>query len=251
MALARRERVALALQRALGWTCFPLLGPLAVALMRWGMGYRIRHLNALRARVWQLLGARRTPLLVCANHLTMIDSALVGWTLASNWTYLRRFWLFPWNLPEQRNFGRNPALRLVCYLFKCIPVVRGGPPDQTRRTLERVRHLLARGEAMFIFPEGTRSRSGRVDTEGFAYGVGRLCQQVAGTRVLCVYQRGCGQQGSSFFPRRGETFYTDLALIEPRSEHTGLRGARDIATQIVHQLHEMEQAYFDHAAGRQ
>lgn len=251
MALARHGRMALTLQRVLSWACFPLMGSLAVAGMRLGLGYRIHDLKRLRRRVRGLLGKRRTPLLICANHLTMIDSALVGWTLASNWTYLHRFWLFAWNLPEKRNFGRNPALRLVCYLFKCLPIVRGGPPAQTQQTMEKVRHLLARGEAMFIFPEGTRSRSGRVNTEEFSYGVGRLCQQVEGVRVLCVYQRGCGQGRASFFPRRGETFYTELALIEPASTHTGLRGARDIATQIIQKLHEMEQTYFQHAAGGQ
>lgn len=251
MALSRRDRFGLGLQRTLGWVFFPILGNLAVAIMRLGLGYRILNLRQLRKKVLALIGHQRAPLLICANHLTLIDSALIGWTLSSNWRYMSNFWLFPWNLPEKRNYASNPLLRLVCYLFKCVHVERRGPPEKTKRTMEKLRYLLNRKEALFIFPEGTRSRSGRVNTEEFAYGVGRLCKQVPGTKVLCVYQRGQHQEKASNLPRRNEVFYTDVALIQPTSEASGPRADRQISTQIVQKLYEMEQAYFEHAAGRQ
>lgn len=220
------------------------MGGLAVLVMRFILHYRVANLPQLRRRFQALLGEERTPLLICANHLTLIDSAIVQWTLASNWTYLKKFRLFAWNMPERRNFASNVFLRTLCYLLKCVPVVRQGPAKETKLILDKLHYLLAHHEALFIFPEGTRSKKGRVDTENFGYGVGRLFSQVEGARVLCVYQRGKQQHRSSTVPKRGEEFYTDLELIYPASEYTGLRAARDIATQIVEKLHEMEQKYF-------
>lgn len=238
------ERLSLGVQRLAGLLCFPVLGNAAVGLMRFAVGYRIPDLGQLRRRARDLIGRERKPLIICANHLTLIDSAIVAWTLASTWTYTFRFWRLPWNLPEKRNYAHNPFLNAVCYLFKCVPVVRGGPAAQTQRTLGKLSYLLKRGEALFIFPEGTRSADGRVNTQEFGYGVGRLLTQAADARVLCVYQRGQGQEGASSLPRRGSVFYTDMAIIHPSSPHSGLRAARDLSSQIIQQLHRMEQKYF-------
>jgi len=243
-ALPALERLGLRLQRGAGLLCFPLLGSAAVGLMRFAMGYRIPNLKHLRRRARALVGKERKPLIICANHLTLIDSAVIEWALASTWTYTFKFWRLPWSLPEKRNYAHNPFLSALCYLFKCVPVVRGGPATQTQRTLGKLSYLLNRGEALFIFPEGTRSADGRVNTQEFGYGVGRLLTQVAGAQVLCVYQRGQGQEGASSLPRRGSVFYTDMALIQPTSQSTGLRAARDLSAQIVEQLHRMEQKYF-------
>lgn len=250
VSLPFRDRLALGTQRLLGWLFFLFLAGLLVAGMRFILRYRVANLKRVRGQFKRLVGTKRAPLLVCANHLTLIDSAVIQWALASNWTYLKTFRLFAWNVPERRNFASNVYLRVVCYLLKCVPVVRRGPPQETKAILDKLRYLLASHEALFIFPEGTRSKTGRVDTENFGYGVGRLCAEVEGVRVLCVYQRGAHQERSSSLPRRKETFYTDMRLIRPRSDHKGLRAARDIATQIVATLNDMEQKYFAHPVAR-
>ncbi len=244
MTFSQCDRFYLKLQRAIGLLSFPLLGGIVIWLMRFVMGYRIPNRHQVRRRVKELLHEERGPLLICANHLTLIDSALIEWALASNWTYLRHFRLFPWSMPEKHNYWRNVLLRVVCYLGKCVPVVRGGPPEQTKLTLQKLRYLLERGESLFIFPEGTRSRTGQVETKNHAYGVGRLLTAVEGVRVLCVYLRGHHQERASNLPRRGEVFYSDVELITPSSVHQGLRATRDISTQIVEKLSEMEQKYF-------
>jgi len=251
MTLPRGQRLLLGVQLWAGRSLFPVLGGMAVLAMRLGMGYRVPNLGQVRRRVRELVGGKRTPLLVCANHLTMIDSAIVEWTLASNWTYFFRFWMLPWNMPEKRNYAHNPFLRLICYLMKCVPVVRGAAPEQTKRTMDKLRYLLKKNESLFIFPEGKRSRTGRIDKDDFSYGVGRLVQSVADARVLCIYQRGQGQRASSGLPRRGERFYTDVALIQPRSTSKGLRAARDISAQVIDTLYDMEQKYFNRALHRQ
>ena len=107
--------------------------------------------------------------------------------------------------------------------------------------------LLARGQSVVIFPEGGRSRVGRVDRESVTYGVGQVLQAVPGTRVLCVFLRGRGQEAYSDYPARGETFVVRLKRIAPSTVSAGMRGARDLAMQIVGQLSEMETQYFDDA----
>jgi 1-acyl-sn-glycerol-3-phosphate acyltransferase len=77
--------------------------------------------------------------------------------------------------------------------------------------------------------------------------VGRLIKEVEGCRVLCVYLRGDAQRTWSNLPARGETFTIAMRLVEPRTGLRGLRASRDLATQVVHQLIEMESAYL---AGR-
>ena len=93
--------------------------------------------------------------------------------------------------------------------------------------LERLAYLLARGEVGLIFPEGGRSRSGRVDADAAAYGVGRLVKAVPGCRVLCVYLRGARQESWSDLPARGERFRVALAALEPKTDAAGLRGSLD------------------------
>lgn len=206
--------------------------------------YRIPDIDRIRSEFKTGIARERGPLLICANHLTQIDSLIIIWALAPSYRYLFRKDLFPWNMPEKRHVARSVILRIVCYLGKCVTIVRQGPPEETRRTLEKAKYLLARGQSLMIFPEGGRSRVGRVDSENYAYGVGRLLQEVPATRVLCVYARGKGQEQFSDFPRRGEEFYVRMKEISPASESASLRGARDLAMQILAQLTEMENEYF-------
>src|SRR5690606_18124629 len=100
--------------------------------------------------------------------------------------YFRHFRLLPWNVPEKANFSGTLLWNVTSFLGKCVYVQRGGPRHEVRRTLGRLVHLLRSGDVVSIFPEGGRSRTGRVDTENFAYGVGQLLLAVPEARVLCV-----------------------------------------------------------------
>ena len=98
-----------------------------------------------------------------------------------------------------------------------------------------------------MFPEGGRSRSGRIDRESVAQGVGRLIKELGDCRVLCVYLRGDRQDSWSHVPAAGDTFTVATRLVEPRSDLRGVRASRDLASQVLDHLAEMEQAYL---AGR-
>jgi hypothetical protein len=245
--LARRERLALLVQREVGRALAPLWIPLLTALMRFGFGWRIEGADALR-REYARLRAERGPLLVCANHLTMLDSFAIAWALGSPLFYLRHYAALPWNTPERRHFASTPWKRMLCYAMKCVPLSRGAARREVAGALARAAWLLGRGEALLVFPEGARSRSGRVETGSPAYGVGRLVLAVPGSRVLCVYLRGRGQTTWSDAPRRGERFRAELSCFEPKADRGGLRGSLDVARQIVARLAELERRHFD---GRQ
>jgi len=239
-----RDRLGLAVQRAIGRLLSLLWVPAMVALMRFGLGWRIEGKAAARREYRSLWGDGHGPLLVCANHLTMIDSALVAWALGSPPWFLTHYAALPWNVPERRNFAGSLASRILVYLMKCVPVTRGGARGEVAGVLGRLVHLLGRGEAVLVFPEGGRSRSGRVDVENATYGVGRVIGDLPECRVLCVYLRGEHQDGFSDLPARGERFHVRLAALRPTSEQKGMRRARDLSQQVVRTLAQLEQSHF-------
>jgi len=244
MELTFRTKLALKIQYWLGWITFPAWGGLFIALMRFGARYRVNGMREVRKKFKQLKRSADGPILICSNHLTKIDSVILNWSFASLWSYMRSFKYFSWNLPERANFYHNVVLRTICYLGSCIPVDRGGDREKVKKSLDKVTYLLQTGHPVTIFPEGTRSRSGRINAEGFAYGAGRLATSVQNCRVLCVYLRSNKQKTYSSIPRPGSKFYLDMELLEPKSPHSGLRATRDVASQIIHKLQQMEQQYF-------
>jgi hypothetical protein len=244
----RRLPVSHLVQREVGRLLAPFWAPLAAFVMRFVMGYRIADVERARAKFAHLRlesSASKVPLLVCANHLTMVDSFLVAWALAPTWHYAMHYDDLPWNVPERKNFASNWWERFSAWVMKCIPITRGGPRAEVAAVLDRVTSLTARGELALIFPEGGRSRSGRVDVDQAAWGVGRIVGALPGCRVLCVYLRGRKQDSWSRVPARGDVLDVDVECIEPKSDARGVRRSRDFARQIVAQLARMERKHFD------
>lgn len=221
--------------------------PLTPLLMRFGLGWRVEpEERAAAIRAYRRVRREsRAPLLICANHLTMFDSFVIGWAIGSPGFYLRDFGAVSWNTPEEVHFASTWWKRILVYLYKCVPVKRGGDRAEVAKTLDKVRFLLSCGETVLVFPEGGRSRTGRVEVESAAYGVGRLVTSLPGCRVLCVYLRGEGQEDWSDLPKNGERFHVAVKLIEPKSDKRGLRASLDVAQQVTKQLVTMEQDYFD------
>jgi 1-acyl-sn-glycerol-3-phosphate acyltransferase len=233
------------LQVAVGRSLAPLWLPLAVGVMYFVRGWRIADAAPLRREYQRLRRESDAPLLVCANHLTLVDSALIAWALGSPWWYMRHFSALPWNLPERANFTRSIWQRIAVYLMKCLPITRGGERGEVAEVLAQFTALLASGEVGLLFPEGGRSRTGRVDLEAATYGVGRVVKSLPGCRVLCVYLRGEHQSDWSDLPPRGDVFHASLSCFEPHSERSGLRGSLEIGHQILTRLDEMERRHFE------
>lgn len=239
-ALGARERRALDVQRGIGRLLAPLWIPACASVMRFGFGWRVEGVRETR-RTFAQLRRQANPLLVCANHLTLVDSFLIATALGSPWWFVARYSSLPWNVPDWENFARRRWMRWLTYVMKCIPVKRGGDRREVGRVLARITDRLARGEVVLVFPEGGRSRSARVDTEASTYGVGRIVKALPGCRVLCVYLRGERQERFSDLPARGERFRVSLDSFEPKAEQGGMRGTVEILRQILGRLAGLEQ----------
>jgi hypothetical protein len=232
-------------QRFISMIVGPLWVSFSTLVMRFHFRYRIADVAALRARYRRLRAQSDAPMLICANHLTLVDSFLIAWALGSGWYWLRHYDELPWNTPERTNFGRTWSARLLIFVAKCIPITRGGDRGDVGEVLERVKYLLQRGETALLFPEAGRSRTGRVEDSSAAWGVGRIVGAVPGCRVLCVYMRGRAQKTWGDYPAKGDVMDVSLACIEPKSDARGVRRSRDIAQQIIGQLKRMEEDHFD------
>jgi 1-acyl-sn-glycerol-3-phosphate acyltransferase len=233
----RRQRFA---GRLASFVCIPL----ATFLMRFAFRWRIRDVARSRAEFARVRGEDSRPLLVAANHLTMADSALIAWGLGSTSYFLRHYASLPWNVPEQSRVESSWLWRVLAYLMKCVPVPRGGQRRTVARVIEGLRELMRRGEVVLMFPEAGRSRSGRIERESLAQGVGRLIQDLGDCRVLCVYMRGDRQRSWSNMPCVGDTFSVATRLVEPRTGLRGVRASRELACQVLDHLVEMEDAYW-------
>jgi hypothetical protein len=211
--------------------------------MRAVRGHRIAGLHEAR-QTYQRAVASGRPTLVCANHLTLYDSAFLHHAFGSTVDYLTNFRLFSWNVPAVENFAKSPLWRLLVYLGKCIPIDRAGDAAHHKAVLDKVTFLVAQGEVCTIFPEGGRSRTGRVEVAQATYGVGRVLAALDRPQVVCAYLRGEKQATYSDMPARGDVLHLTAEVIEPSTSLAGIRGARDLARQVVHKLHEMEERHF-------
>ena len=163
-------------QRLAGRLAALLWLPLVVLSMRFVLRWRIRDAGRCRREYARLLEERR-PLLVVANHLTMVDSAVIGWGLGGVAAHALRHRGLPWNVPLQRRVESSWLWRALAYVTKCVPVPRGGDRQEVAHVLERLAHLLRSGETVLMFPESGRSRTGRVDPEA---AVETIAKQIKG-----------------------------------------------------------------------
>ena len=242
-------RFQLTVQKLLGYINFSWFIPLVVLILKRVQCYRIANVYEFRQRVRQLTQEaheQSRPIVIAANHLTALDSVIINWALYPWTSYLKSFRLFPWNVPEYENFGKRPLLRLGCYLGKCVYIRRQGSREQKKLALDKLKYLCSHGEAICIFPEGGRSRTGKVDRSQAAYGVGQILNELEDPIVWCIYLRGYGQDTYTWFPAKKEHFHIDIRTIEPQSERSGMRAARDKTQQIFQTLEDMEADYFDH-----
>lgn len=97
-------------------------------------------------------GREHVPLeggaLVCANHQSYLDPILIGLACDRRLNYLAR-----------RSLFRHPAFRWLIQWYDAIPIEREGMGlAGLKETLRR----LKRGEAVLIFPEGTRTSDGQI-----------------------------------------------------------------------------------------
>lgn len=242
------EFFKLTIQRFLGLIAIiPLTGTI-VLIFKYRLKYKIRDIKEVR-RQYRELTKENLPILVCPNHLTMIDSVVLMWATGSVFWFQFHFGKFFWNVAARENFQKTCWRAFITYLGKCIPIDRDGSKKHHDLILQKTIYLLNKKETFLYFPEGGRSRVKRIDLDNIRYGVGKLLAELPQTKVICVYMRGDGQEEYSFIPQKYEVFSVKMRAVYPQSKHKGLRAHRDLSYQIMNTLKEMEDEYFEEHPG--
>jgi 1-acyl-sn-glycerol-3-phosphate acyltransferase len=102
------------------------------------------------------VGEERNTVLL-SNHQSMIDGFLIGFA-AFFPQALWKPWLMPWHPAAFENFFANPVMAWFSDNWKCIAVKPGRKDFGAMKRMERA----LKSGVMTVFPEGTRSRDGKL-----------------------------------------------------------------------------------------
>ena len=144
----------------LGWRCFRAL---------FKIYFRWRVYNPERV-------PETGPVILAANHASFIDPPLVGAGLPRDINYLARESLF-----------RFPGIGALLRSWNSVPVDReGGGAAGVKKIL----HRLLGGGAIILFPEGTRSRDGKLQPARSGIGLTAIKSDavVVPVRVFGTYE---------------------------------------------------------------
>ncbi len=161
----------------------------------------------------------RGPAVLVANHLSMLD-ILVLYGLFRPFKWVAKAELF-----------RVPIVGWNMSLNDYVPLWRGDR-DSIRRMMDRCRTHLARGTPVLLFPEGTRSRDGRM--QPFKDGAFRLAVE-AGCPVIPIAVTGTFDS----LPKTGvvirNRMRAHVRVLDPISpaEHPSPHALRDAARAAI------------------
>lgn len=169
------------------------------------------------------------PLLIVANHMTMYDSLI--YVYKASMRHKTKF--YPWHIPDAHNFDPETYSffmkmwwKLFLYLGRCIPVARKGKVDRPGIEPEVVWAKIASRfkakEAVFLFPETTRDRSGWVDKYNLNTFAGDLISANPDLGVLLIYGRANDQVSYTYSskPKSIYRMYTDYFVVSEVEEAT-------------------------------
>jgi 1-acyl-sn-glycerol-3-phosphate acyltransferase len=153
-------------------------GPLPLKFC-YSIGWRFFRLAFSRYFKWHVYHADRVPLtgsvILASNHASYIDPPLVGAALTRHVNFLARDSIF-----------KVPILSSILTSWEVVPVDRDGG---TGRGLKAILDRLARGGAIILFPEGTRSRHGELNPgrSGIGLAVIKSAAPVVPVRVFGTF----------------------------------------------------------------
>lgn len=247
MILSNKDQLSLKIQNWINAFNAFWFGPLFILLFILIGRYKCENLKQTRKTVSEIYRQnKQKPIIICSNHLTMIDSMLLTWFLFPLRKIITGNRYFPWNVPEIRNFGQKFLLKAMCYLGKCVFVERQSDSGGSRnhKSISKLAFLLSINETICLFPEGGRSRSGRIEPDQCSYGVGTLMEQTGIRNILVVYIRGKSQENFSFYPKKKEVFKIDVSYEPFHTEFSGKRASKDLTLKIMNRLKQKEDIFF-------
>jgi glycerol-3-phosphate dehydrogenase (NAD(P)+) len=156
------------------------------------------------------------PVILAANHRSFLDPFVIGCCLPRPIYFVAKKELF-----EKRWQG------WLLNALGAFPVRRG---ESDEESVETSRQLLARGEAVVIFPEGTRIRSGSLSRP--RRGVGRLALET-GAPVVPIAVTGSDRARRGFLIRPVKVMLRcGRPLTFPRVEEPSPNLAREVTDRI-------------------
>jgi 1-acyl-sn-glycerol-3-phosphate acyltransferase len=186
---------------------YGILKPIAVVLMRGLFRLEARGVDNVPAE---------GPLLLVANHSSVLDPPLVGGACPRQLSFLAKAELF-----------RIPGLGALIRRVGAQPLRREGADPAALRTAQRV---LAEGKALLVFPEGTRGAEGVLREAKL--GAAMLAMQ-SGAPVVPVYVSGSGRAWprGRRLPRPAKVMVTfGPPLRFPRAAGTGRKAQYEAAS---------------------
>ena len=167
------------------------------------------------------------PFIAASNHMSNVDPPLIGGIMPIRLRYLAKESLF-----------RNPLLGFFIKTLGAVPVTREDS-QRAGAVMKLMLSLLASGESILIFPEGSRSRDGRL--KPLEAGVAFLSVK-SGAPVLPIYIKGSDRvspQGS-ILPRPVRLTVSISAPIYPDRDIPSEKERRNIMLQSLDErLHRM------------
>lgn len=127
----------------------------------------------------------RENFIYASNHISYYDPPIVGSSLE------REIWFM-----AKRELFRNRLFGWLIRSYHAIPVTRN---EADRRSLKAMKEKLDRGYSILMFPEGTRSRTGKL--RDIKSGLGFIALQNMKS-VLPVHISGAGDLKNSFLRRK-------------------------------------------------
>jgi len=93
---------------------------------------------------------RRKPFIICANHISWLDPITLAVVIPAGYRI---------NFMAKKELFKNPIFAFVLRMVGAYPVDRKSP-DYT--SIRKSYQLLNEGHVLGLFPEGSRSKSGRL-----------------------------------------------------------------------------------------
>lgn len=177
-----------------------------------------------------------------ANHQSMIDGFLVGSAVFFPKSLIKPS-LFPWFPAAYENFFAHPLLAWLSDNWKCIPVK---PGRKDVGVMFRMQTCLREG-IMVVFPEGTRSRDGRLLPP--RSGIGYVMLQTKATAVpVCLDGMDRTLPVGRFWPRLFNTimiyYGKPVDLSEFHSQSPSRESAEAAIAKVFERIRKMQRALF-------
>ncbi len=193
--------------------------------MRESVRIRIQYYGGSLARLlfgMKVIGSRRVPrrggLIIACNHISELDPPVLGFAIPRTVAYMAKMELF-----------RMRVTDFFLRKLNAFPVNRSSIDTGALRTA--IKHL-RRGEAVVIFPEGTRSRDGRLLPVKAGISLVAIS---SGVPVLPAFIWGTDHAGRAL-TRRGSPFTVSFGRMISSggiSEIRKNRGNRAVAERIM------------------